>query len=144
MSIMKNKPIFSHYTGGQGLTAIISRSRISGYSRSCRKTAVRNGFLTGKRKTSTGMSVGISGFSSLSRKSKPSGFRHSPSFIRRGLGGGIQSSPAAGKGFLTSERLGPRVRCRVSRSFRKSELPRNTDLRREGNGFEIYIDFAPG
>ncbi len=124
VSIMKNKPIFLHYAGRHMLTADITRNRITNHSRSCQETAVRNGFLTGKRdgfpirsemtragqvgrpvahysrqtRTSAvhevpGTSVRTSNFSFSSPMPKPSGFRHSPSFIRRGLGGGIQYFP---------------------------------------------------
>ncbi|GEM_PF-1129275 len=113
VSIMKNKPISLHYTGQHAVTATNPRHRITNHSRFYQIIAVRNGFLTGERDgfpirsgmtrngqmwTSAAHEVSetsdrTANFSFSSPMPKPSGFRHSPSFIRRGLGGGIQYFP---------------------------------------------------
>jgi len=90
--IMKNKPISWHYAGTHKLTAHSPRNRITYRSEFCQNPAVRKGFLTGRWKTIPGMSARTSNFSFSSPMPKPSGFSYSPSFIRRGPGGGTQYS----------------------------------------------------
>ncbi len=91
--LCKTNPFYRTMNGYISLQPQIPQTPPPTPSRLRQKIAVKTGFLTGNWITIPGMSARTYRFSLSSPMPKPSGFRHSPSFIRRGLGGGIQYFP---------------------------------------------------